>query len=69
MEKLARVKSTIQQYDQAAGDCKNIFNKKTKGLMNFPMAGAPNDFDGRISYYIKARRIRTLTGDRLNDEK
>jgi hypothetical protein len=58
MEKLALVHSTTQQYDQAVGDCKNIFNKKTRDYgTSWRVLRIISIAD---QLYIKARRIRTL---------
>ena len=58
MEKLGLVKNTIQQYDQAAGDCKDIFNKKTRDYGTSWRVLRTISIADQL--YIKARRIRTL---------
>jgi hypothetical protein len=58
MEKLAPVKSTNQQYDQAVRDCKDIFSKKTRDYGTSWRVLRTISIADQL--YIKARRIRTL---------
>jgi hypothetical protein len=58
MEKLALVKSTTQQYDQAVGECRNIFNKKTRDYGTSWRVLRTISIADQL--YIKARRVRTL---------
>lgn len=58
MEKLAPVKSTNRQYDQAAATCRDIFLKKTRDYGTSWRVLRTISIADQL--YIKARRIRTI---------
>jgi hypothetical protein len=58
MEKIAVVANTIQQYDQAAGNCRDIFIRKTSDYGTSWRVLRTISIADQL--YIKARRIRTL---------